>query len=46
MMRRCTNKAYQNSSYNANYVEASNGTELDMYIQHQQQQEVLVVLYN
>ena len=32
---RCINKAYQNSSYNANYIEVSNGTKLDMYIQHQ-----------
>ena len=37
-MMRCINKAYQNSSYNANYVETSNGTKLDMYIQHQRQQ--------
>jgi hypothetical protein len=37
-MMRCMNKAYQNSSYNANYVEASNGTKLDMYIQHQRRQ--------
>jgi len=37
-MMRCMNKAYQNSSYNANYVEASNGTKLDIYIQHQRRQ--------
>jgi hypothetical protein len=47
---RCMNKAYQNSSYNANYVEASNGTKLDMYIQHQRRQgetkKVLLLLYN
>jgi hypothetical protein len=36
-MMRCINKAYQISSYNANYIEASNGTKLDMYIQHQRQ---------
>jgi hypothetical protein len=37
-MMRCINKANQNSSYNANYIEASNGTKLDMYIQHQRRQ--------
>jgi hypothetical protein len=38
-MMRCINNAYQNSSYNAaNYVEASEGTKLDMQIQHQRQQ--------
>jgi hypothetical protein len=37
-MMRCINKAYQNSSYNANYVENSNGTKLDMYIPHQRRQ--------
>ncbi|KAI2502059.1 hypothetical protein MHU86_12378 [Fragilaria crotonensis] len=37
-MMRCINKAYQNSSYNANYIEVCNGTKLDMYIQHQRRQ--------
>ncbi len=37
MMRRI-NKTYQNSSYNANYIELSNsGVKLDVYIQEHQQ---------
>ena len=37
-MMRCINKTYQNSSYNANYIEDSNGTKLDVYIQNQRLQ--------
>ena len=35
LMIRCISKACQSSSYIANYIELSNGTKLDIYIQHQ-----------
>ena len=34
-MIRCITNTYQSSSYNANYIELSNGMQLDMYVQHQ-----------
>ncbi len=46
---RCINKAYRDSSYNANYIAASNGTKLDMYTAStatRRDKEVLLLLHN